>query len=177
MQNYLLTSLNLHPADRQHGAALIVSMIILLIMTIIGITSTQVTVLEEKMSGNLRNRSIAFQSAESALRNAENSLTVAVLPDFDGTNGLYKATAPQKWESIDWNVAANVATYNGGDLGTGTVVSEAPKYIIEELKPVLGSGGSLEAGIPQQTNYYRITSRGVGGTTNAVVMLQSVYKR
>jgi len=163
--------------DKQHGAALIISLIILLVMTVIGVTAMQVTVMQEKMAGNLRNKSVAFQAAESALRNAENSLTVAVLPSFDGTGGLYKATIPQKWKVIDWGVPANVAAYSGGNLGTGTVIANAPTYIIEELKPVLGGGGSLEAGIPQQTDFFRITSRAVGGNTSAVVMLQSVYKR
>lgn len=159
---------------RQRGAALVMSLIILLVMTVLGVTAMQVTVLEEKMAGNLRDRSIAFQAAESALRDAENALTVPVLPQFNGSGGLYKATTPQKWEVIDWNVGANVAAYSGGALDD---VAANPTYIIEELEPVLGGGGSIEAGIPQQTDYYRVTSRGVGGTTNAIVMLQSVYKR
>ncbi len=160
--------------NRQQGAALAMSLIILLVMTVIGVTAMQVTVLEEKMAGNLRDRSIAFQAAESALRDAEASLTVAVLPSFNGTGGLYQATTPQKWETIDWGVAANVAAYTGGTLDD---VAANPTYLIEEFEPVLGGGGSLEAGLPQQTDFYRITSRGVGGSTNAVVMLQSVYKR
>lgn len=177
MKTFSLSSAPVHHNKKQRGAVLIMSLIILLIMTIIGVTAMQVTVLEEKMAGNLRNKSLAFQAAESALRDAEAALTVAVLPTFNGSGGLYQATSPQKWEIIDWGVPANIAAYGGGDLGTGTILASAPTYIIEELAPVLGSGGSLEAGIPQATDYYRITSRGVGGNTSAVVMLQSVYKR
>lgn len=158
----------------QQGAALVMSLIILLVMTLLGVSAMQVTVMEEKMAGSLRNRSIAFQAAESALRDAEATLTVAVLPSFNGTNGLYEATSPQRWETIDWGTASNVATYSGSALND---VASAPTYIIEELEAVLGGGGSLEAGIPQQTDYYRVTSRGVGGNTTAVVMLQSTYKR
>lgn len=162
------------PHRAQQGAALVMSLIILMVMTIVGVSAMQVTVMEEKMAGSLRNRSIAFQAAESALRDAEASLTVAVLPAFDGTSGNYQATSPQTWETIDWGTAANVATYGGNALYD---VASAPTYIIEELEPVLGGGGSLEAGIPQQTDYYRVTSRGVGGNATAVVMLQSTYKR
>jgi len=159
---------------KQRGAVLVMSLIILLVMTVIGVTSMQVTVLEEKMAGNMRNRSLAFQAAESALRDGENSLTVAVLPAFDGSNGHYQATTPQKWEVIDWSAVANRADYSDGPLaGTPTL----PTYIIEEMEPVLGGGGSIEAGIPRQTDYYRVTSRGTGGSSNAVVMLQSIYKR
>lgn len=160
---------------QQCGTALVMSLIILLVMTVIGVTAMQVTVLEEKMAGNLRHRNTAFQAAESALRDAETALTVAVLPSFNGSGGLYKATTPQKWVTIDWSDTSILAAYSGGtNLGA---LAEVPTYIIEELEPVLGGGGTLEAGIPQQTDYYRITSRGVGGSANAVVMLQSIYKR
>jgi len=175
-----MMSISLNPTTpggsaNQKGAALIMSLVILLIMTVVGVAGMQSTVMEEKMAGSLRNRSVAFQAAESALRDAENSLTVAVLPSFDGSvNGLYEATSPPIWETIDWSTASNVVAYSGGTL---TDVAAAPTYIIEELEPVLGGGGSLEAGIPQQTDYYRVTARGVGGSTTAVVMLQSTYKR
>ncbi|VAW72117.1 hypothetical protein MNBD_GAMMA13-506, partial [hydrothermal vent metagenome] len=110
-------------------------------------------------------------------RDAEAALTVAVLPIFNGTGGLYKATTPQKWTTLDWSDTSALAIYSDADLGTGVEVASAPTYIIEELEPVLGGGGSIEAGTPQQTDYYRVTSRGVGGSANAVVMLQSIYKR
>ena len=58
----------------QQGAVLIISLIILLLMTLIGTTGMQVTSLEEKMAGNMRDRNLAFQAAESALSAAETYL-------------------------------------------------------------------------------------------------------
>ena len=55
----------------QSGAVLAISLIILLLLTLIGLTAAQVTGLEEKMAGNLRDRNLAFQAAESALRAGE----------------------------------------------------------------------------------------------------------
>ena len=40
-------------------------------MTLLGVSSMSTSNLEEKMSGNSRDREIAFQAAESALREAE----------------------------------------------------------------------------------------------------------
>ncbi|MCX7100437.1 MAG: PilX N-terminal domain-containing pilus assembly protein, partial [Methylobacter sp.] len=57
-------------AINQSGAVLIISLIMLLLLTLIGTTAMQTSTLEEKMAGNLRDRDIAFQAAESALRDA-----------------------------------------------------------------------------------------------------------
>ena len=51
----------------QSGAALVVSLLILLVMTVIGISSMRTTNLQEKMASNTREREQAFEAAESAL--------------------------------------------------------------------------------------------------------------
>jgi len=157
----------------QQGVVLVVSLVILLVMTLIGISAMRVTGLEEKMAGNSRNMNIAFQSAESALREAEKALATGTLPVFNGMNGYYKATSPQKWESIAWSDATKVVGYTGDTLSG---VKTKPAYIIEELSALTRSG-TIEAGVPGVSHYYRITARGTGSDDNSVVLLQSVYKR
>lgn len=51
----------------QQGSALPISLFILLVLTIIGATSLNDTVMEEKMSSNFQNGNIAFQAAESSI--------------------------------------------------------------------------------------------------------------
>jgi len=165
---------NIHVGNHsQQGVVLVVSLVILLVMTLIGISAMKVTGLEEKMAGNSRNMNIAFQSAESALREAEKALATGTLPVFNGTNGLYKATSPQKWESVAWSDNTKVAVYTGDTLSG---VKSKPAYIIEELS-TLARSGTIEAGVPGVARYYRITARGTGSDDNSVVMLQSVFKR
>lgn len=61
-----------HPAPRsQRGAILVVALMFLVLLTIVGVSSISSTTLEEKMAGNARDQQIAFQAAESALRDAE----------------------------------------------------------------------------------------------------------
>jgi type IV pilus assembly protein PilX len=153
------------PVKRQSGVVLPVSMIMLLLLTLIGITGSQVTGLEEKMAGNSRDSNLAFQAAEAALRAGEAATA--------GTPTLYTDGQP-----IDWTNAA-VITYSGGTLEG---ISQAPVYTIEDL----GSTSSdeecspCEGGTPPTSTgsrLYRITARGTGGTTNAVVVLQSTYIR
>ena len=55
-------------ANKQSGAVLVVSLIFLLVLTVIGVAAMQNTSLEEKMAGNVKDRNLAFQNAESARR-------------------------------------------------------------------------------------------------------------
>ncbi len=59
---------------RQSGVALPIGLMLLLVVTVIGIGSFQTTVMEERMSGNLRKRSVALQVAEAALRAGEREI-------------------------------------------------------------------------------------------------------
>ena len=168
---------------RETGAVLVVSLLFLLILTLIGLTGSQVTSLEEKMSGNMRDRNLAFQAAESALRAGEMYLTLPALPNFSCANGRYRYNDvncdgtledAQIWDSSsDWSGISKV-TYSSGTMAS---ISSAPAYIIEQMPAIAESGDSLEAGVARDSQYYRVTARATGGTTDAVVLVQSLYKR
>ena len=55
----------------QRGSVLIVSLILLLVMTLLGLSAMQSSLMEETMAGNVRDRNMAFQAAEAALRDAD----------------------------------------------------------------------------------------------------------
>lgn len=56
--------------NRQRGTALVMSLVILMILTILGITAMGTASLEEKMSGNIQEGTRGFQVAESGLQTA-----------------------------------------------------------------------------------------------------------
>lgn len=56
----------------QRGAALVMALVILLILTILGITAIGTSSLEEKMAGNIQETTRAFEAAESGLNKAFN---------------------------------------------------------------------------------------------------------
>src|SRR6185369_1363363 len=62
-------------AHRQRGVALVVALVLLLVATLIGLAASRGTMLQERMSGNTFDRSLAFQRAESALRAAEAAIS------------------------------------------------------------------------------------------------------
>jgi len=67
----------------QQGGVLIVSLILLLILTIVGVSGMKMTSLEERMSGNYKDHEMAFQAAEAALVEAENFIENANLTTSD----------------------------------------------------------------------------------------------
>ena len=162
----------------QSGAVLIISLIMLLLLTLIATTGMQTSSLEEKMAGNIRDKNLAFQAAESALKAAESSLST--LPSFSaaGTNGFYLSTstiptatavlADSFWTANP--VATSAVT--GTALGNSIVT---PVYIIQDTDMVADCPGAGTG--TWGCKYYRITVRATGGSTNAVVILQSIYLR
>lgn len=64
----------------QGGATLIVSLVILAVITILGIASMRSSNLELKMAASARDRSIAFQAAETALMQIEAQLSASPPP-------------------------------------------------------------------------------------------------
>lgn len=56
---------------RQQGAALLVSLVLLVALSLLGISAMQGTIMQERMSVNQRDIEIAFNNAESALRGGE----------------------------------------------------------------------------------------------------------
>ncbi len=160
---------------KQSGVVLVISMIMLLLLTLIGVTGTQVTTLEEKMAGNARDQNLAFQAAESALIDAENDIdnTVgALVPRINGstgfdtncTNGLCLNGTGAGFSSI-WNDAAKVS--NAVSFGTYTGASAIPGVA---LQPIY-----LIDAITSGTARYRITAIGYGGTQNAQRILEEIY--
>jgi len=74
----------------QQGSVLIVSLILLLLLTLVGVAGMNMTGLEERMSGNYKDQEMAFQAAEAALVEAENYIenTNLTLDSFYTNDGV-----------------------------------------------------------------------------------------
>lgn len=176
---------------KQQGAALAVSLIMLLVLTLLGIAGMQSTIMEEKMAGNMRDKAIAFQASESGLINGERhsqgslSLTSPFLANCTGGLCLPSSTATPVWNNtalVNWGTSTNTFLYGVTVAATNLgLVSAQPQYIVELLpEPPKSIGQSLGAGKGSSIStveIFRVTSRGIGGSTNSPVMVQSVYKK
>jgi type IV pilus assembly protein PilX len=157
------------PCSRQRGASLIIALIFLVIMAMLGVTLANVTNLEERMAGNTRDRDLALQAAEAALRDAEVRLEdvafrAGPFPAYDAA----RANDAAFWENC---FATNntpcgapkeptTALPDGTDAGA---VAEPPQFIVE-TKPNVGT-----------TQVFRVTARAVGGSPDTIVVLQAEF--
>lgn len=169
-------------AHRQRGAVLVISLVILLVITTLAVGSMQNTMLEEKMAGNISDRNLAFQSAESAVREAEIYVEgIVSLGDFSGVGGLHGRTDPEPnlhdqtvWATTGMHVVAQT------DFGA----YENPRYFIKHTTTVTGTEGSLNMsgyGDNKGTGdvtIFRITARATGvSADSAEVILRTQYGR
>jgi len=178
---------NLPYKTKQSGVVLFISLIVLLIMTIIGITGMKTTILEEKMAGNFRNANQAFQSAEAALRRSEEWLseqptepeaTSTGTSDVWTLNAMDPDTDNSKewWEELDidsswWS--SNAVSYGTTLSGISTPPSSIIEYKTFESDTLLIGTGNTPTGL----TFYQVTARGTGGTDQAKVLLQSITAR
>lgn len=178
----------------QSGIALITGLIFLVLLTIIGVTAMQTTMLEERMAGNLRDENLAFQAAEAALRAGESYLQGATLV----------LSLPLKIRQVCINQrclrlrSGGRHWTSGPRLARGPIparcrgVTTPPRYIIEDLSfrtqctqpgfcqniPLPKTpGGSQKFGAVQDVGLYRITARGTGGSNDTAIVLQSYFRR
>ncbi len=172
-------SINYHS---QRGAALVVSLIILLAMTLLAITSMKSSSTEVAMAGNLRESGLTFQAAEAGLRSAENVIETTVSnSSFDGSTvsrlGEFDPD-PDYTATASWTNATD-ANINLTSVGVSTPPQYIVKYLGKNAANPLGliniGGGYGENTIGKIVSVYRATARGNGQTGNTFRVLQSHY--
>ncbi|MEX1198077.1 MAG: PilX N-terminal domain-containing pilus assembly protein [Pseudohongiellaceae bacterium] len=174
---------------RQRGAVLIFCLVFLLVLTLMGVSSMESTILEERMAGNMQDYSAAFQAAESALTEGEQWLAgQAIWPTAsdDGSTGVWvrEAMDPDADNSVPWwrETSRNTSSWwqNNARVAPGAPgLAENPRFVIEEYR-VATSGESVALGTGSQDRsrvFHRITARGTGRNASSVVQLQSTYVR
>lgn len=179
----LISSFNL-PHARQRGSALIVALVFLLAMTLIGVTAVQGTAQQESMAGNAREKNLAFQAAEAGLREGERWLAARAnsIPPFPADMAQCLFGSPSNnlpvpttdwgtfWMDYNWDSCQTYIT------GTLDQVINQPQFAVEDLGTVTGSDSSRAGQALSEYFVFRITSRAVGGNTNAVSIHQAIYR-
>ena len=152
---------------RQNGFTLIVSLIFLVMMTMLGLAMFSGFTLDETMAGNLREKSRAFDAAQTAINSAEYWLAQPGNATIGSTCST-ALTTPQ----VCSNALANPTTLPWVNAGISvTPASGAGSYAANPTYYIqyLGTQASGNA-------FYLITAAAQGGNANAVAVLQTVYK-
>ena len=180
---------------RQNGASLIMVMMILIVVSLLGVSGAQIGLMSEHGARNDRDIQMAWQAAEAALIDAEFDMTGATATRkdlFDGKNrtaflpgcgtsgtsvGLCAVTTVGRpaWLTVDFtSTAANApttafGTFSGRTFKSGNLgvqPAQAPRYIIELVEDPLDKKSVL----------YRVTAMGFGPRTDIQAMVQMIYR-
>lgn len=140
----------------------------------LGITGMQAAGLQERMAGHSRDRTIAFQAAESALRTAERAAMFTNPLDYTATCALAlcaPGASPDPF-TYAWNDTQSIAidrTVAANQLSSDLAAN--PRYFLEYAGTVKVPGGSING-----ANTFRVTTRAVGQNALSAVMLQSFIR-
>jgi len=180
----------------QSGAALFISLMFLILLTLIGLSAANVGILQERMAGNVRESNIAFQRAEAALRGIERRVQditlgggggLGVIPDWNdfqddfsisrGDCSLAEIEQGDSFDSLDWTPSPDVPA--SGNL-------PQPEYAIVELSGGVSGGAivgsacrplqSEDSGKPGDSAvFYMIVARAQGPAETTSTIVQSIY--
>jgi type IV pilus assembly protein PilX len=167
----------------QNGATLVVAMLMLLVLTVLGIASMQVSRLEERMAGNSRDVNLAFQGAEAGLRDAEervrawNEFTVPASCIAAPCSVWQRNFLPPDLRDQTlawWNT--NATEYGVAGAQEVTEITRDPLVVVEDLDFVADSA-ALTPGYSHQTgrSFYRVTADSAGASNTAEVVLESTF--
>lgn len=148
----------------QRGMVLLISLVFLLLLSLVGLSSMQGAVAQQKVSGSVWHRNQSFQSAESGLRVGEEGVrrVPAALPFCQST---VACAPPGEAFSVVGAGVNPISRVNWVALKGGL-------YGIQFLGPALGLA-QLPAHTPAAL--YRVTAVGLSGQSRTV--LESMYAR
>lgn len=174
----------------QRGMALISGLLLLLVITILGISMFRSFGIQARIAGNTREKQRALHAAEGAQAYAEwwvsgpgggnATLGSPCLQQFTVTkpadvqvcsNQLTPSTVTtNSWMSQGSQVGfiyapTGMSTTTGSDL-----YAQYPMFYIAFLN------GTYDSQSGTQTNNYRVDATGAGGTANTVVVVESTYQ-
>jgi len=171
------------PPARTRGAALFISLVFLVILTLIGISSANVGVLQERMAGNVRESNEAFQAAEATLREIERELRNIISGGAGGSLGSIP-----NWADVQSSlgISRNDCTLSGANTDNWpwqTAQATGNDYIVIALTDA-GPGGSLfgsacrplnEGGDTPLDEFYLVAARANGPAGVGEVVVQSIF--
>jgi type IV pilus assembly protein PilX len=167
---------------KQSGSVLLISLVMLLILTLVGLSAMRNTAIEEKMAGNMRDKGLSFQAAEATLRAAEKYIEDNIVStqafDTDGSDGLYDKSNMNVWKTLSWDANDSIEY---SDFDSTYQIAESPRFIIQHIASIATDPNTLNLGNYGQNTgagtieMFLITTRATGGSGNAPIFLQTTY--
>jgi type IV pilus assembly protein PilX len=154
---------------RQQGIVLPVVLILLVVLGVLGISGMDDTAMQERMSGNLRDRDIAFQAAESALRQGESVLQAN--PAAMSANVPIAGIAGRVWDGVAPAPSGTLAGLYGP--GDPIALFANPSFYVGPADLVRINPGETP---PVFREIHPVIARSFGATDTTLVVLRSTFE-
>lgn len=176
LSNTLLLSGKCMPRTfkKEQGAVLLIGLVMLLIVTLIGVTSMQSVTLDEKVASNMQSATLAYHGAEVGLTTCESSLLANGLTEVYNLGSMPTGWQDDLsvWSSAGFEVPYQAMTpLQGGNAAQPVCVAE---YV--------GDGGSdvdvkkfYKQDNPASRPVFRVSSWSRGGELAVEAKLESMF--
>jgi type IV pilus assembly protein PilX len=183
------TRVNLQIAPRQRGMALISGILLLLVMTILGISMFRSFGIQARIAGNTREKQRALHAAEGAQTYAEwwvsgpGGGNATMGTPCSGVVSITKSSdvrvcsnqiLPTAVTTVPWMSNGNPVGFVYNPVGMSTTgpdsYAQLPSFYVAYVS------GKYDASSGTQVSNYRVDATGAGGTTNAVAVVESTYQ-
>ncbi len=168
------SSSSVRSEQHQQGAVLVVSLIMLLVVTILGVGAMDVSLMELKMTGN-------YQQQILALNDAERNVLVAemAIEDIVNTAGRFNFNAAEDGYYDSSLALQDIDSWGSLSQETGAGTTNTHQYIVEYIGKKQLPGESIatspDGGIPGDSAFaYLVTARSEVGK-GATRIVQSAY--
>lgn len=195
-----------HASAGQHGASLIMVMIILTIVSMLGIAAIQISMMSERGARNDRDQLLAWQSAEAALMDAENDLygpgtstrRINFTPQTNssaflagcGTTGTSRGlcsvvtTGKPSWLGVDFTDSSSAApttaygAFTSRSFASGGAGVQPAKAPRYVIEAIRDPGdtNALMCKGDECKYVYRVTAMGFGPRVDIQAVLQMIYR-
>lgn len=175
----------------QRGAALVVAMVLLVVITLVSLAGVSGTILQNRMAAGHYDREIAFQMAEAALQVARHEIESRT-NSARGAVGFMDCSDDNNCKLdpyMDSSAVGSIKTVTDSEYEAGDLAAGSPQYIVQymgrfEAERVgshqISNSGLSRASGKTYLDYYRVTARSLDpkeADGRAVVTLQAVYSR
>ena len=158
---------SVHTRRHQSGAILIVSLVLLVALTLIGLSAMDLSILENIMAANSQQQIVSLSNAENVLRTAEQDVDDIVgdasALSFETANDHYYIAGDVDPSATDW-------TFTSSGITTGSYIIE---YAGARLVP--GESGEIASAVAGSSVYLFLVDSHSETGKGAVRNVQSVY--
>lgn len=163
--------------QKQRGFALFMGLVVLLVLTVLALTSSNVSIMQERMASNVVESNIAFQNAERQLRVLEQRVRQRDFSNAETWDGYGMVDFPSDC-SLDLIHGPRWDNWNGNELMVelGDYVNSAGLPAASACRPI--AEATRADGTPLEGEYFILAAREFGPgeeSRRAEVIVQSIF--